>query len=288
MDRLLTVALAGFAASFVDGALGMGFGPTSSTILLSSGMSPATSATMVNIAKVFTGGAAGVSHWRFGNVDRRLLVRLAVPGAVGAVVGSTVLSRLDGDALRPWLAALLMIIGLRILFRFRHPLQKQADPSPQEQRQLEHTTMILGGLGGVTNGMIGAWGPVVTPYLLHRGLSPRRTVGTVNTAEIAVAAVATGSLLSMVSTRTVELQVLGAMLAGGVVAAPLAAWSAKHLPARTMGISVAVVLLITNVRELMNWAGVSTNRWAAYLVICALGSLSAFAPGRRRVSLLSS
>jgi uncharacterized protein len=287
MDHLVTVALAGFCASFVDGALGMGFGPTSSTILLSSGVSPATSATMVNIAKVFTGGAAGISHWRFGNVDRGLLVRLAIPGAVGAVVGSTVLSRVDGDALRPWLALMLIVVGLRILLRFRNHVRNAVAPSANERRELEHATMVLGGLGGITNGMIGAWGPVVTPYLLHQGVSPRRTVGTVNTAEIAVAAVATGSLLSMVSAGSLDVQVLVAMLAGGVVAAPLAAWSAKRLPARTMGISVAVVLLLTNVRELMNWAGIVDNRWVAYLAIVGLGTLSAAAPHRRSVSVFS-
>jgi uncharacterized protein len=288
MDQLLTVALAGFAASFVDGALGMGFGPTSSTILLSSGVSPAMSATMVNIAKIFTGGAAGISHWRFGNVDRALMIRLAVPGAVGAIAGSTVLSRVNGDTLRPWLALLLMVVGIRILIRFRNPIRPVAATSPTERRAMERSTIVFGGIGGITNGMIGTWGPVVTPYLLHRGLAPRITVGTVNTAEIAVAAVATGSLLSLVSAGSLDFRVLLAMLAGGVIAAPLAAWSVKHLPARTMGIAVAVLLLLTNVRELMNWAGISANRWIAYLMMVVLGVMSAAAPLRQRSRLLGS
>ena len=100
MSNLLVVGIAGFAASMVDGALGMGFGPTSSSILLSSGVSPAATSASVNLAKVATGLAAGVSHWRFRNIDRRLVLRLALPGAIGAAVGATVLANVDGKTIR--------------------------------------------------------------------------------------------------------------------------------------------------------------------------------------------
>src|SRR5215510_10692130 len=139
MQDLLVVGIAGFAASFVDGALGMGFGPTSSSILLSSGLSPASVSATVNIAKVATGFVAGVSHWRFGNIDRRLVARLAIPGALGAVIGTYILKNVDGDRLRPMLAALLFVIGLRILFRFRRPIDDTGEglettPSPGHVR----------------------------------------------------------------------------------------------------------------------------------------------------------
>src|SRR5918997_1346547 len=124
---LLLVALAGFLASMVDGALGMGFGPTSSSILLSSGLSPAAASATVNVAKVATGVVAGASHWRFGNIDRRLVLRLAIPGAAGATVGSTVLANVDGDDLRPFLAVLLLVVGVRILVRYSHPIARRGD-----------------------------------------------------------------------------------------------------------------------------------------------------------------
>src|SRR4249919_17990 len=127
MGRLLLVGLAGFMACLVDGALGMGFGPTASSILLGSGLSPAATSTTVNLAKVATGLASGVSHWRFGNVDRRLVLRLAIPGAVGALLGTTLLVYVDGDDLRPVLAAVLLLVGLRILVRFSRPLPLQPD-----------------------------------------------------------------------------------------------------------------------------------------------------------------
>ena len=122
MDDLIVVAFAGFFASMVDGALGMGFGPTSSSILLSSGVSPAAASTTVNLAKIATGLAAGASHWRFGNIDRRLVLKLAIPGAVGALIGTTVLANVDGDDIRPVLAVLLMLVG--------HPDPVPVQPGP--------------------------------------------------------------------------------------------------------------------------------------------------------------
>jgi uncharacterized protein len=109
MQNLVAFAIAGFAASFVDGALGMGFGPTGSSILLASGLAPAAVSTSVNLAKVATGLAAAISHWRFRNIDRGLVLRLALPGCVGAVIGATVLSNVSGATLRPLLAALLTL-----------------------------------------------------------------------------------------------------------------------------------------------------------------------------------
>src|SRR4249919_1629919 len=159
MGRLLLVGLAGFMACLVDGALGMGFGPTASSILLGSGLSPAATSTTVNLAKVVTGLASGVSHWRFGNVDRSLVLRLAIPGMVGALIGVTVLTNVDGDALRPILAALLMIVAIRILVRFGRlkPVSAATASADAEAHRSEpipewnsRGTAIAAGAGGVT------------------------------------------------------------------------------------------------------------------------------------------
>ena len=250
MSELLLVGLAGFAASLVDGALGMGFGPTSSTLLLSTGISPAATSTMVNLAKVVTGLAGGISHWQFGNVDRRLVLQLALPGVAGAVVGATILATIDGDSLRPLLAFLLLAVGVRILLRFSRPL-----PPARETTETDHhrsrAIAVCGATGGVTNGLVGAWGPVVTPFLLHHGVSPRIAVGSVNTAEIAVAVTAAGALLTTIGGDGVEIGMVLAMLAGGVVAAPLAALVVRVIPARLLGVAVAALLLLTQTRELL-------------------------------------
>src|SRR5687768_5202993 len=168
MRDLFLFALAGFAASLVDGALGMGFGPTSSSILLVAGLAPTAVSASVNLAKVVTGLVAGISHWRFHNLDRGLVLRLAVPGCVGALVGVTVLSSIDGATLRPYLAMLLTIIGLRILVRFARPLARTEKATAPILGSLKRELLydrrgvkVAAFVGGVTNGMIGAWGPVV-------------------------------------------------------------------------------------------------------------------------------
>jgi uncharacterized membrane protein YfcA len=285
MGELLLVALAGFCASLVDGALGMGFGPTSSSILLSTGLPPASVSVTVNIMKVATGIASAVSHWRFRNIDHRLVAQLAGWGALGAVLGVTVLSNVDGDALRPALGVLLLVIGLRILLRFRRPVTV----APEEYDDIAHDParmprfetrglQAVATAGGVTNGLIGAWGPVVTPFLMQRGLPPRFAVGSVNTAEVAVATISATSLAATLGSGGLRLSVVVAMLLGGVVAAPVAAWVVRRVPARPMGLGVAALLLVTSIRELAGWADLAGARWGLYGAVAVLVALAAAAP----------
>jgi uncharacterized membrane protein YfcA len=266
----------------------MGFGPTSSSILLGSGLSPAAAATTVNVAKVATGIAAAISHWRFRNIDRTLVLKLALPGATGAIVGVTVLSNVDGATLRPLLAALLLLIGLRILSRFSRPVESAASGDADghgmpafDDRGVE----LVAVAGGVTNGMIGAWGPVVTPFLMHRRVEPRYAVGSVNTAEVAVAAVSATSLITALGRGQLDLAVVGAMLLGGVLAAPVAAWLVRRMSPRPMGVAVAGLLLVTNVRELASWAGLGAGTWLAYGAVVLLVGAAALRPrAARRVA----
>lgn len=266
---LVVIFCAGFAASLVDGALGMGFGPTSSSILLGSGLAPSAASTAVNLAKVFTGITAALAHWRLNNIDHRLVRRLAASGSVGALLGVTVLANVDGDSLRPWLALLLIVMAARILWRFSRPLPTKSidpeSPSGEDPAHVDHRgELVTGFAGGVTNGMIGAWGPVVTPFLMQKGLAPRYAIGSVNTAEVAVAVVASGSLLASVGGAGLDVPAVIAMLAGGMLAAPLAAWLIRFLPARGLGVAVGFLLLVLNVRELATSAELPALRWPAY------------------------
>lgn len=292
-NELWVVALAGFLAALVDGSLGMGFGPTSSSILLGAGISPSAVSASVNLAKVVTGVAGGASHWRLGNVDRRLVVRLAAPGALGAVIGTTVLANVDGDTLRPYLAGLLLLVGLRILVRFSTPVPTRAvaphDAAGARGPLAGHHlagTEYAAAAGGVTNGLIGAWGPVVTPFLLHRGVPPRYVVGCVNTAEIAVALVASGSLITTLGSDGIRLDVIVAMLVGGIAAAPLAASVVRFVQPRALGLAVAGLLLLTQSRELAGTIELPVSRWVAYLAVPVAVGLAAARPRltRRRSS----
>ncbi len=287
-QQLLLVALAGFLASLVDGALGMGFGPTSSTILLSAGLSPAAASTTVNLAKVATGIVAAISHWRFRNIDHRLVLTLAIPGACGALIGVTVLSNVDGATIKPILAALLILVGLRILLRFSRPITSGARPGP-DGNDLAHDpdampdfdgrgVGVAATAGGITNGLIGAWGPIVTPYLLHKRLPPRFAVGSVNTAEVAVAAVSAGALLGALGKGDISFSVVGAMLIGGIIAAPISAYVVRLIPPRPLGIAVASLLLVTNIRELADWADLGPVRWALFGAAALLTVLAALYP----------
>lgn len=289
MEGLLVVFLAGFAASLVDGALGMGFGPTSSSILLGSGLSPAAISTTVNLAKVATGLTAAIAHWRFDNIDRGLVRRLAVPGSAGALIGVTVLASVDGDKLKPVLGVLLLVMAARILVRFSRPLPTNvnADEADAGKSGAYDTkgTAVVATAGGVTNGLIGAWGPVVTPFLLHRGLLPRYAIGSVNTAEVAVAVVASGSLLASVGGGGIDLGVVVAMLAGGVLGAPIAAWAMRFLPARALGVAVAGLLFFTNIRELTSSPDLRTFRWLAYGLVTLACGYAALRPRLLRLQL---
>ncbi len=280
MGDLFIVGLAGFLASMVDGALGMGFGPTSSSILLARGFSPAAVSTIVNLAKVAIGLSAAAAHWKFRNIDRRLVLKLAVPGCIGALAGVTILASVDGDQLKPILSALLLLVAIRILARFSTAPSRPATGTdhdvlpPFDERGLTATAAA----GGVTNGLVGAWGPVVTPFLLHKGLAPRFAIGSVNTAEVAVAVVASGSLLASIGGGGIDVGIVIAMLVGGVIGSPIAAWSIRFLPARALGLAVGALLLTTNVRELSTWAGVGWARWLAYAAIALVTALAALRP----------
>ncbi len=257
MGELIWVALAGFAASLVDGALGMGFGPTSSSILLAAGLTPVTTSAVVNIAKIFSGIAGGAAHWQAGNVDRRLVAQLAGPAVVGAVVGTLALTRIESGAIRPLLAVLLLVVGFRLLARFAaRPIAAATTSSSSSDTGWGGWGLRMVALtGGLTNGLIGAWGPVVTPYLLHRRIDPRTVVGSVNTAEIVVAVVSAISLVTSIGTAGIEPPILLAMLSGGVIAAPLSAVVVRLVAARTLGLAMAALLLLTQTRELATTSG---------------------------------
>ena len=172
---------------------------------------------------------------------------------------------------------MLILVGLRILWRFRRPVAispAEADDFAHDPDRMpdfdQRGVKIAATAGGVTNGLVGAWGPIVTPFLLHRGLTPRFAIGSVNTAEVAVAAISAGSLIASLGGESVEISIVLAMLAGGVLAAPLAAWVVRHVPAQPIGLAVGALLLLTNARVLAEWADLGGFRWLVYAVAVAL------------------
>lgn len=248
MRKLVVLALVGLAAQLVDGALGMAYGVTSSTLLLVAGIAPAAASASVHLAEIGTTLAAGVSHWRFGNVDWRVVARIGLPGAVGAFAGATLLSSVSTEAAAPWMSGILLALGAYLLVRFARPVTARV-AGPLRRRFLAPLGLVAGFVDA-TGG--GGWGPVATPSLLVSGrLEPRKVVGSVDAAEFAVAGAASIGFLVGLGSGGFVWSTVVALLAGGVVAAPVAAWLVRIVPAQLLGAGVGGLIVLTNARTLM-------------------------------------
>ncbi|MDE1047245.1 MAG: sulfite exporter TauE/SafE family protein [Candidatus Nanopelagicales bacterium] len=236
-------ALVGAAAQFVDGLLGMGFGITSASLLTVLGYSAVAASAGTHAAKVGTTLVSGVSHWREGNVDWRVLITVGVPGAVGAFIGAVVLTNIALDGARIWMAAILFLLGLTIIARFGYG--KSLFPAMKLRTRNLWPIGLFGGFVDATGG--GGWGPVATPSLMtvtrHK---PHRIVGTVSASEFLVAASASiGFLFGAGEAGVPWLAVLGLVI-GGVITAPIAARLAKKAPTAPLGVAVGGMVLMAN------------------------------------------
>jgi uncharacterized protein len=254
----IVLAIVGLAAQLVDGALGMAYGVTSQSLLLAVvGLTPALASASVHMAEVGTTLASGVSHWRFGNVDWGKVGWLAVPGGIGAFLGAVVLSSvISAEAAEPIVAVFLFSLGVYILSRFAFRRREQpVDVRPVARGFLGPLGLVAGFLDAAGGG---GWGPISTPTLLSsRRMEPRKVVGTVDASEFVVALSASVGFLISLSFAQVPWTVVGALLLGGVVAAPIAAYIVRMLPARILGTAVAGVILITNMKTFLGAVGVS-------------------------------
>ena len=239
--------LIGIGAQLVDGALGMAFVLVSSSVLLSMGLPPAAVSASIHTAEVFTTGASGVSHLVAGNVDRRLFLRLALPGAVGGALGAYVLTQLPGEFIRPFIYLYLLALAIFILARAAGRF------TPRSEVQRVPVLGFFAGLLDASGG--GGWGPVATSTLLARGGQARTTIGTVNAAEFIVTlAISTTFLLSM---GLQHLSIVAGLLVGGMMAAPVAALLVKRLKERWVLIAVGVLVLSISLFQI----GHALHRW---------------------------
>lgn len=253
MRTLILIALAGFAAQLVDGGIGMGFGVTSTTVLLLAGLGPAQASAIVHASELGTTLVSGASHWRFGNVHWPTVVRLGVPGGIAAFLGATVLSRISTDAAAPVTGAILTAIGCNLIWRFSRGRVRR---DPQAGRM--HSTPFLIGLGSVggfvdaTGG--GGWGPVSTSTLMVIGREqPRRIVGTVSASEFLVTLGATlGFVLGLWDDLVAHAAAVAALLVGGVIAAPIAAWLISRINPVALGGLVGTAIVVLNLPKVVD------------------------------------
>ncbi|MGN8113673.1 sulfite exporter TauE/SafE family protein [Labrys sp. 22185] len=228
-----TAVAVGLLAQIVDGALGMAYGVTSTTFLLSTGVPPAAASASVHIAEIFTTGFSGLSHWKLGNVNGKLFARLLIPGIIGAVIGAYLVTAIDGDLLKPWISAYLLLLGLYIVSKAFRAIHVRTEP-PTFVAPLAVTGGFVDAVGG------GGWGPVVTTSLLGTGHDPRTTIGSVNAAEFFLA-IASGFSFALLGGFTHWTTIAG-LIFGGLFAAPFAALLVKKLPTRVLLIIVGVLI----------------------------------------------
>ncbi|MFI7427052.1 sulfite exporter TauE/SafE family protein [Micromonospora sp. NPDC049836] len=275
MRKLLILALVGLAAQLVDGALGMAYGLTSSTLLLFAGVAPAAASASVHLAEIGTTLAAGIAHWRFGNVDWRVVARIALPGAAGAFAGATVLSSVSTEAAAPWMAAVLCTLGGYLLIRFARPLRPHRAAGRLRGRFLAPLGLVAGFVDA-TGG--GGWGPVATPALLVSGrLAPRTVIGSVDTAEFVVAGAASAGFLIGLGAEGFLLPTVAALLIGGLIAAPIAAWLVRIVPAQLLGATIGGVIVLTNARTLLRAGELGGPVPALVYAVLGAGWLTALA-----------
>jgi uncharacterized protein len=244
-EEILPYVLIGFAAQLVDGALGMAYGVTASSLLLGSGVPPAVASATVHAAECFTTGVSAASHRAFGNIDRDQFRRLLLPGVLGAALGAYLLSRLPGDALKPWIAAYLMLMGVVIVAKaFRE------FPS---RRVTSHLAPLgfFGALADAIGG--GGWGPIVASNLLARGNGFRLTVGTVNAVEFFVTL--TASVVFLLTLGLANWTLVAGLAIGGVLAAPFGAYLVSRVRPKPFQVAVGVLVIVLSLRTLWNTFG---------------------------------
>jgi uncharacterized membrane protein YfcA len=266
------LALVGFGAQLVDGSLGMAYGVTSTTLLLAINTSAASASATVHLAEIGTTLASGAAHWRFGNVDWRVVRRVGVPGALGAFLGATFLSGLSTAAAAPIMSLILLSLGCYLLIRFTVAgLPTGRVGLPLRKRFLGPLGLVAGFVDA-TGG--GGWGPVGTPAILASGrMEPRRVIGSIDTSEFLVAVAASLGFLVGLGSENIDYGWVIALLIGGMAAAPIAAWLVRKVPPRVLGSAVGGMIILTNGRTLLRSEWIDAPdavRYLCYAVVTAL------------------
>lgn len=239
------MVLAGFCAQMVDGATSMGYGVTSSIILQSANVSPAAISGGIHTAEMFTSGASGYSHYKFGNVNKKLFKALVIPGILGAVLGAWLLVKFDGTHLtylRPAMAIYTLLLGIKIFSNAFRPINLK--------KKFKRYGWLAGAGGFLDSFGGGGWGPIVTSTLITKGRTPRYVVGSVSLTEFFVTLASAFTFFTLIGVQ--NWQVILALVIGGVIAAPIAARLAGKLPRKTSFILLGVVVMVWSIKILVS------------------------------------
>jgi uncharacterized membrane protein YfcA len=228
----------GFIAQMIDGALGMAYGVSCTTLLINFGIPPGLASASVHTSEIFTTGISGLSHIKFKNIDKALFFKIVITGTLGAVIGAYLISDFfDGNAIKPYISAYLILLGSYIIYKgFTNKIAK--DKAVKGAPMLALFGGFLDTIGG------GGWGPIVTSNLLSQGKDPREAIGTVNTAEFFVTYFATVIFVFILGVK--HWQIILGLIAGGALAAPFGAYIASRINKRVLFLLVGTLIILTS------------------------------------------
>lgn len=254
-EDFIVFVIAGLVCGFVDSSLGMGYGVTSASVLVSFGIAPAIASASVHTAEAFVDSISAGSHLKFGNVDKRLLVPLLLCGTIGAVLGAAGLSFLTLQAAKPIVASVLLCMGLVILIKFLFRWKKgreSSSSSPEEANYSRKKLALLGFVAGFVDASGGGgWGPILTPAFVATGSNPRRAVGTVEFTEPVISVATSLTFGLIIGFESFLWNIVLPIVIGGIILTPVAAYMTSKTPRRLLGILVGLWVAALNIRTLI-------------------------------------
>ena len=256
LTRLLVFFIIGLLAQFIDGTIGMGYGAFSASLLIGMGFMPALTSASIHTAEIFTTFVSGGSHLFFGNVKREWLLALVTPGIIGGAAGAYFLTSVPGGTMRPFVAGFLLILGVIVLYRFiprKAPSPSRISVALSNPKVSSKKIPMLGFIAAFFDAVGGGgWGPIATPGLiLTEDVEPRKVVGTVNLAEFFITIAIALTFFVTLGLEQFDWGLVGALVVGGVIAAPVAAYLCKRLPTEALGVLVGIALIGFNLRTIL-------------------------------------
>jgi uncharacterized membrane protein YfcA len=232
-EELVGFIIMGFIAQLIDSSLGMGYGVISTTFLLGVGVSPAIASANVHVSEVFTTGLSGLSHLKFGNIDREIFKKLLLPGVLGGILGAYLLTKVPAKSIQPFIACYLLLIGIRIIYKTF---------SKTQIKPIKSNLSLLGAVGGFLDSIGGGgWGPIVTSSLVSKGNEPRYSIGSTNAVEFFITLAQ--SITFFILIGLVSLKIAISLVVGGIIAAPLSGYICQQLPAKILMRLVGLLLI---------------------------------------------
>lgn len=246
-DFMLFVA-GGFVAQMIDGALGMAYGVSVTTFLLSLGIpaiSPAVASASMHASEIFTTGSSSLVYMRHKNVNKKLFKKLVWPGIIGAILGAASVSFVSKENIawiKPLVAVYTLILGSLIIVRALNiRLRKK-----EKIRSIFPVALFGGYLDSVGGG---GWGPIVTTSLVAGGRHLRYSIGSSHLAKFFVALISTLTFFFIIGLS--HWQIIFGLVIGGMIAAPLSIYLSNKIPTKKGLILVGILVILISLKTII-------------------------------------